>query len=63
MSRAIVDRVIHKRPGVHPRTKGQVELAMARMDAEVGSKPPLASIDVALRLDRGMMDEMFVAAQ
>lgn len=36
---------------------------MARMAADLGAKPPLPSIDVALRLDRGMMDEMFVAAR
>jgi LacI family transcriptional regulator len=63
VSRATVDRVLHNRQGVHPRTKAQVELVMARMAADLGQKPPLPSIDVALRLDRGMMDEMFVAAR
>jgi len=63
VSRATVDRVIHNRQGVHPRTKAQVELAMARMAADLVPKPPLPPIDVALRLDRGMMDEMFVAAK
>lgn len=62
LSRATVDRVIHNRDGVHPRTKAQVELAMTRLTAVLVPESERPPIDIALRLDRGMMDEMFVAA-
>jgi LacI family transcriptional regulator len=63
LSRATVDRVLHNRPKVHPRTKAEVERAMARMSAALSSQPEATPVDLALRLDRGMMDEMLVAAK
>jgi LacI family transcriptional regulator len=62
LSRATVDRVLNNREGVHPRTRTQIELAVSRLTAApapVAEHPP---IDFALRLDRGMMDQMSSAA-
>lgn len=63
LSRATVDRVIHGREGVHHRTRAQVEQAMANLTAASRPVATLPAIDIALRLDRGMMDEMIVAAR
>lgn len=63
LSRATVDRVLHNRDGVHPRTRAQVELALARISEVLSPTPNRSPIDVALRLDRGMMDEMHVTVR
>lgn len=63
LSRATVDRVMHNRDGVHPRTKAQVELVMARLSAALMPDTRHVPIDIALRLDRGMMDEMIGTAR
>lgn len=63
LSRATVDRVLHNRGAVHARTKAQIETAIARLTAASSPSVSLPPVDVALRLDRGMMDEMFAATK
>lgn len=62
LSRATIDRVLNKRAGVHPRTRTEIELAISRLT--IGQAPIVEHqpIDFALRLDRGMMDQMSAAA-
>jgi LacI family transcriptional regulator len=61
LSRATVDRAMHGREGVHPRTKLQVDQAIARLPAT--NRPPKRAVDVALRLDVGFMETMTAAAR
>jgi len=62
LSRATIDRVLNDRPGVHPRTRTQIELVVSRLTS---AQEPVVEhpIDFALRLDRGMMDQINVAAK
>jgi Transcriptional regulators len=39
-STATVDRVLHGRPGVHPRTRDKVNKALAQLEAEYENKTP-----------------------
>jgi LacI family transcriptional regulator len=39
-SKATVDRVLHGRPGVHPRTREKVNNALAQLEAEYENKTP-----------------------
>lgn len=61
LSRATVDRVLNGRAKVHDRTRAVVEETFARLRAggEVAPKPLVA--DIALRVGRGMMDQMRAA--
>jgi len=63
LSRATIDRAMNNREGVHPRTRAQIEMAVARLTAGQQPTPVQSPIDFALRLDRGMMDEVNAAAQ
>ena len=58
LSRATVGRVLNDRAGVHPRTRAQVERALAKLTAGEGPVEDRPVIDFALRLDIGMMSQL-----
>lgn len=62
LSRATVDRALNNRSGVHNRTRMLVEAALHRLNAaqDIRQTPP--TIDVALRLGRGLMTQIQRAA-
>ena len=61
LSRATIDRVLNGRAKVHDRTRAVVEDTVARLRAggTPAPKPPVA--DIALRVGRGMMQQMRAA--
>lgn len=61
LSRATIDRVLNGRAKVHDRTRAVVEDTVARLRAggPLVPKPPVA--DLALRVGRGMMEQMRAA--
>ena len=62
LSRATVGRALNDRAGVHPRTRTQVERALAKLTAGEGPVEDRPVIDFAIRVDSGMTSQMLAAA-
>lgn len=58
LSRATVDRALNNRPGVHDRTRMLVDAVLHRLNAARDIQPKPPTIDVALRLGRGLMTQI-----
>ena len=66
LSRATIDRALNDRPGVHPRTRALVARTVERLQSGLSSGFSAASdvkVDLVLRLGRGFMRNISVAAE
>lgn len=58
LSRATVDRVLNRRGKVHPRTRAAVEETLRRLSQPEVPAPAAPVADIALRVGRGMIQQM-----
>jgi LacI family transcriptional regulator len=63
LSRATVDRALNSRVGVHSRTKALVESAVQRLNRTRDVVQDWPTVELALRLGRGLMSQLTVSAE
>ncbi|MBY5460835.1 substrate-binding domain-containing protein [Rhizobium leguminosarum] len=63
LSRATVDRALNRRVGVHSRTKALVEAAVQRLSRTSDVVPDWPTVELALRIGRGLMSQLKVSAE
>ncbi|MDB5556952.1 MAG: substrate-binding periplasmic fold protein [Rhizobium sp.] len=62
LSRATVDRALNGRVGVHSRTKALVDAAVQRLSRTQDVLPDWPTVELALRLGRGLMSQLKMSA-